>query len=62
LSSADIGWGAWSVEAGWGESQTAATLALRQKNTTLWYVTKNAHLKTLLPPVKAQFSAKVEDF
>jgi hypothetical protein len=61
-SSADIGWGAWSVEAGWGQSWTAATLALRQKNTTLWDFTKNARLKTLLPAVKVQFSTKDEDF
>ena len=27
-SSADLGWGAWSVEAGWGNAWTAATLAM----------------------------------
>lgn len=35
-SSADAGWGAWSLEAGWAPAWTAATLALRVKNTTFW--------------------------
>ena len=61
-SSADIGWGAWSVEAGWGQSWTAATLGLRQRKTSFWEATRNDHLKTLLPAVKAQFSAHDEDF
>ncbi len=61
-SSADIGWGAWSVEAGWGQSWTAATLALRQKKTTFWDFTQNPRLKTLLPTVKAQFSTNDADF
>ena len=35
-SSADAGWGAWSLEAGWAPAWTAATLALRVRNTTFW--------------------------
>ena len=61
-SSADIGWGAWSVEAGWGQSWTATALALRQEKTSFWDATKNPRLKALLPSVKAQFSEKDEDF
>jgi len=41
-SSADAGWGAWSLEAGWAAAWTAATLALRVKNTTFWNLT-SAH-------------------
>jgi hypothetical protein len=35
-SSADAGWGAWSLEAGWAPAWTAATFALRVKNTNFW--------------------------
>jgi hypothetical protein len=35
-SSADAGWGAWSLEAGWAPAWTAATLALRVRKTTFW--------------------------
>jgi hypothetical protein len=35
-SSADAGWGAWSLEAGWAPAWTAATLALRVRNTAFW--------------------------
>ncbi len=35
-SSADAGWGAWSLEAGWAPAWTAATLALRARKTTFW--------------------------
>ena len=35
-SSADVGWGAWSIEAGWGQAWTAAVLGLRELGTTVW--------------------------
>jgi hypothetical protein len=35
-SSADMGWGAWSAEAGWGAAWTAAALDLRNGKTTFW--------------------------
>jgi hypothetical protein len=35
-SSADVGWGAWSIETGWGQAWTPAVLALREKQTTVW--------------------------
>lgn len=38
-SSADAGWGAWSVEAGWGGAWTAATLALRAQHKSVWDLT-----------------------
>jgi hypothetical protein len=35
-SSADAGWGAWSLEAGWAPAWTAATLALRAQKANFW--------------------------
>ena len=52
-SSADIGWGAWSIESGWTNSWIAITLALRQMNTSLWDLIEAGKLKTMLPEVKA---------
>ena len=52
-SSADLGWGAWSVEAGWGPAWTAATLALREKQTTFWDVTATSRAREQLPRVRA---------
>lgn len=39
-SSADVGWGAWSLEAGWAQAWTVATLALRQQQTSFWDFTR----------------------
>ena len=61
-SSADIGWGAWSVESGWGQAWTAAVLGLRQKGTTFWDLTANPRIKTLLPAVEAQMSMREDDY
>ena len=38
-SSADLGWGAWSLEAGWAQAWSVATLALRQQQTSFWEFT-----------------------
>lgn len=43
-SSGDAGWGAWSLEAGWGQSWTAATLALRAENSSLWEMTERTRI------------------
>lgn len=51
-SSADIGWGAWCVESGWGQTWTAATLALRLKHTSLWELTSTSKIKQQLPEVQ----------
>ena len=53
-SSADAGWGAWSLEAGWGQSWTTATLGLRQKKTTLWDLTSDSKVKKYFEKVKGQ--------
>jgi hypothetical protein len=47
-SSADIGWGAWSLEAGWGQAWTAVTLGLREKKISFWEMTANSHLSNTL--------------
>ncbi len=35
-SSADLGWGAWSAETGWGPAWITAIMGLRLKGTTVW--------------------------
>jgi hypothetical protein len=51
-SSADVGWGAWSVEAGWCPAWIAATLGLRAKETSIWDLTKDSRIAEHLPTVK----------
>jgi hypothetical protein len=51
-SSADIGWGAWSAEAGWCPAWTAVTLGLRAKGTTLWDITADSAIETRMDRVK----------
>jgi len=43
-SSADTGWGAWSIESGWGQAWTAAVLALRELHTTFWDFTAGSRV------------------
>lgn len=35
-SSGDLGWGAWSIELGWGQSWIAAALGLRRSGESMW--------------------------
>lgn len=37
-SSADAGWGAWSIESGWTQSWITSVLGLRQMKTSLWEI------------------------
>jgi hypothetical protein len=55
-SSGDAGWGAWSVEAGWGQTWTASVLGLRQKQITLWDATANPRLRQALPKIREQMA------
>lgn len=48
-SSADAGWGAWSVEAGWTNTWIAAVLAMRQRGESLFNLETSARLKAELP-------------
>lgn len=43
-SSGDAGWGAWSLEAGWGQSWTAVVLGLRQNNLSFWEMTSETKI------------------
>lgn len=58
-SSADIGWGAWSIESGWGQAWTAAVLGLREKGTTLWAFTAASRAREHFDKLKTQLG--VED-
>ena len=44
-SSADAGWGAWSIETGWTQSWITAVFALRIKGTTLWDATRASDIR-----------------
>jgi hypothetical protein len=55
-SSADLGWGAWSAEAGWGQAWTAAALALRVQNTTYWDATAHSAIKRQWDKVQREMS------
>ena len=48
-SSADAGWGAWSVEAGWTNTWIASVLAMRQLGESLYNLETSARLKAKLP-------------
>lgn len=61
-SSADVGWGAWSVEAGWGQTWIASVLAMREKKTYFWELTANSRMKPHLQTVKSQMAMSDEDF
>jgi hypothetical protein len=53
-SSADIGWGAWSLESGWAPAWTAAVLALREQQTTVWDYTARSHVRGHFAALKTQ--------
>lgn len=55
-SSADIGWGAWSAEAGWAQAWTAATLALREERTSFWEVTAKSRIADQRAKVEADMA------
>jgi len=51
-SSRDIGWSAWSVEAGWGPAWIATTLGLRQRGASLWEITADSRIERHVGKVK----------
>jgi hypothetical protein len=55
-SSADIGWGAWAVESGWGQSWISATIALQEQGTNFWDTTKSLNLRAEWSAVKAEMA------
>jgi hypothetical protein len=57
-SSADAGWGAWSIETGWTQSWITAVFALRLKGTTLWDVTRESDIRRHWTALSAQHLPK----
>jgi hypothetical protein len=55
-SNADLGWGVWCIEAGWGQAWIPTTLALREKQTTMWDLTATSKIKDQLPQVRTQIT------
>jgi hypothetical protein len=53
-SSADVGWGAWSIEAGWGQAWTAAVLGLREMRTTVWELTASSGVREHFEALRAR--------
>lgn len=51
-SSADLGWGAWAVEAGWGPAWIPITLGLREQQTSLWDATASSAINKHAEKVK----------
>ena len=56
-SSADAGWGVWSIESGWTQSWIVSVLAMRQMKTSLWDMSAGIdmgkHLKKLMQRMEA---------
>lgn len=51
-SSGDAGWGAWSMEAGWGQAWAAAAMGLRATKTTIWDLTADSKIGVHLAAVQ----------
>jgi hypothetical protein len=55
-SAADIGWGPWNAESGWGAAWTSATLALRLKQTSVWDLTSTSKIADRFSSVAAEMA------
>ncbi|HJN17215.1 MAG TPA: discoidin domain-containing protein, partial [Armatimonadota bacterium] len=51
-SSADVGWGAWSIESGWTQGWITSVLAMRVRGTSLWDLSESVDLRDDLPAVQ----------
>ncbi len=56
-SAADIGWGPWNAESGWGPAWINAVLALRAKKTSYWDFTANSRIAEQWAAVQKEMSA-----
>jgi hypothetical protein len=56
-SSADMGWGVWCAEAGWGPAWNGIALALRPKHTSLWDLPAGSKLNDHLGEIKKLMGA-----
>jgi len=50
-SNADLGWGAWSIEAGWTQAWITSVFAMRLRKTSLWDVTAKSKIGRVAPRV-----------
>lgn len=55
-SAADIGWGPWNAESGWGPAWINAMLALRRKKTTVWDFTATSRIAEQLSAVQQEMA------
>ncbi|MGI6295919.1 MAG: hypothetical protein ACOX3G_07490 [Armatimonadota bacterium] len=55
-SSADAGWGAWSLETGWGPAWITAILGLRAKDVSMWDITSSTRIADHFRTVKTQLA------
>jgi hypothetical protein len=55
-SAADVGWGPWNAESGWGPAWINAVLAIRALNTSVWDLTAHSRIAERLSEVQAQMS------
>lgn len=53
-SAADIGWGPWNAESGWGPAWINTVMALRSQNLSFWDLTAHSRIADKLPEVQAQ--------
>jgi hypothetical protein len=51
-SSADLGWGAWCAESGWGPAWNAIVFGLRAKRLSLWELTESSQIAQHLGAVR----------
>jgi hypothetical protein len=57
-SSADLGWGAWSVESGWTNTWIASVLAMRATGASLFDLSTAGRLKARLPELVSEMLPK----
>lgn len=56
-SSADMGWGVWSVETGWTQGWIVGVLALRRLGRSLWETAGHSDAGRLLPTILPEFES-----
>lgn len=57
-SSADVGWGAWSLEAGWGQAWIGGMLAIRTQKTSVWQELGKSRVQTNFARIKDELGLK----
>lgn len=55
-SPADVGWGPWSVESGWGHAWITAVMGLRLRNESFWEITAKSRIADKWETVQSQMS------